>query len=75
MTDSKKFIKDVNYFYGQDQSISGKEFFPDTGGVTTAEIVAAIEMRKLNISIPFEGDYTDREMVKELMLEERRKLA
>jgi len=82
-----EFVDYVNVFYGQgkvthydengenpyqDDSIYGKEFFPSTGGVTKAEIILATKIRMLtNIELPFDGDSTDREIVRDIMAEAR----
>ena len=57
----------------EDVSIYGKEFFPSTGGVTKAEIMMAtkIRMSMRYKDIPFEGDTTDREMVRDIIAEAR----
>ena len=57
----------------EDVSIYGKEFFPSTGGVTKSEIMMAtkIRMSMKYKNLLFEGDTTDREMVRDIIAEAR----
>ena len=40
-------------------------------GATPKELAAALEIRRRDQSIPFEGDSVDREMVRDILLAER----
>ena len=62
------------YTYPSD-SIYGKEFFPLTGGVTEAEIIMATKIRLLTATedFPFDGDSSDREAVRDIMIKAQEK--
>jgi len=65
----KGFIKYCNDFYGQDNSLYGKEFFPSTGGVTESELILATLIRiHSKPDLPFDGDSVDREHVRDILI-------
>ena len=81
-----EFVDYANGFYGQPDkvpfspsrspgvdSIYGKDFFPETNGVTKAEIILAtkIRMSMSIVGLPFNGDSTDREIVRDIMIAAR----
>ena len=69
-----EFVDYANGFYGQGvDSIYGKDFFPATNGVTKAEIILAtkIRMSMSIVGLPFNGDSTDREIVRDIMIAAR----
>ena len=69
------FVNVVQSFYGDTDSIYGKEFFPPCGATLT-EIIVATKIRKLiNTNSPFHGDSMDREIVRDIITQMREKLA
>jgi len=70
-----EFVDYVYGFYGKGDSLYGKEFFPSTGGVTKTEIIMATKIRMLTATedFPFEGDSSDREAVRDIMIKAQEK--
>ena len=65
-----EFVNYVHGFYGNG-GIYGEKFFPPNGA-TPAEIVLAVKIRQLmNISLPFDEDSFDREIIRDIIAQAR----